>query len=177
MNTNQKILSFLGVVIIIGILWGFAHRNTSPLAGAVTNQCASGQTCLPSFEFTGAIGSATNTLQIDAGNFANAGTFSLGASGTTQSQQISTTCSLIGPVSQAASTTVAYDCAVAGVQAGDRINAQFASSTQAFGAWLITTARASTTANFVTLGVVNNTGIAATPNFGSVGSTTIWAVR
>lgn len=87
--------------------------------------------------------------------------------------------SLIGPnyTSLAASTTLPFDIAVSGVQSGDVVFAQFATSTQTgTGAgWLVTQASASSTAGYITLRVLNNTGAAATiPQ--SVASTTEYLI-
>lgn len=71
----------------------------------------------------------------------------------------------------AASSSLPYDCAVAGVVSTDQVFAQFATSSSPYGGWLITGAAASSTAGFITINAVNNTGGAAVMP-ASVASTT-----
>ena len=61
----------------------------------------------------------------------------------------------------AASSTVAADIAVAGVQSGDTVFAQFVSGSANGAGWLVTQATASTTSGYITLRIVNNTGASA----------------
>lgn len=93
---------------------------------------------------------------------------------------IATSCNLIGTdASQAASTTLAYDCAVTGVTSSDTVIAQLSTTTQnsvidnntTAGPWAIYSAKASTTAGFVTVRL-HNGGLAAIPSVSSVGSST-----
>lgn len=80
--------------------------------------------------------------------------------GTTVTQIIESTCTLIYSDSQiTASTTKAFDCAVTGVVSGDRVFVDIATSTPpGFGAWLLAGASASSTSGFVTLQIANFTG-------------------
>lgn len=107
----------------------------------------------------------------------NTGVATIGTNGSAISELKATTCNLIGTnASQAASTTVAYDCAVTGVASGDVVMAMLASSTPStltYG-WDIRAAKASSTAGYVTV-LLYNGGIAAVPSVSSVGSSTnIW---
>jgi len=87
------------------------------------------------------------------------------------------TCSLIAPsYTVAASTTVAMDCAATGALATDvNIIAQFATSTATGAGWLITGVSASSTADFLTLRVANNTGASAVIP-ASLASSTPWFI-
>lgn len=87
---------------------------------------------------------------------------------------IATQCNIIGAnVSQAASSSAAYDCAVTGVTSTDFVIAQLASSTVVSGGnyFSVTSAKASTTAGFATLVLWNN-GTASSPAARGVGSST-----
>lgn len=85
-------------------------------------------------------------------------------------------CSLIAPsFTFAASTSVAVDCAVNGVQTGDIVDANFATSSAVGAGWLVTGASASSTSGFITLRVVNNTGASAVIP-ASIASTTDYTV-
>lgn len=107
------------------------------------------------------------------------------SSATTVSELIKGTCALLGmDVSQTATTTSSYDCAVTGVVSGDTVVAQFASSSPtqnlpvALGAgWFITSSKASSTAGFITVRVVNLAGSALVPSANtSIGSSTAYIV-
>lgn len=125
----------------------------------------------------GRIGTAfPNGISIGAGTVSTAGSLVIGASGSSINELKATTCDLIGTnASHAASTTIAYDCAVTGIASGDVVMAQLATSTaRGFGAWGIVGSLASTTSGFVTV-ILNNSGLAAVPSVSSVGSSTqIW---
>lgn len=106
-------------------------------------------------------------------------TATIGTNGSAITELKATTCALIGTDgSQAASTSVPYDCAVTGIASGDVVLAQIATSTDFAGpvfGWDIIAAKASTTAGYVTVLLANKTGAAATPSISGVGSTTnIW---
>lgn len=89
------------------------------------------------------------------------------------------TCSLIGPsfVALAASSSLPFDCAVTGVQSGDVVMAQFATSSSAGAGWLVTQASASSTNGFITLRIVNNTGTTATIPASIASSTSFFITR
>lgn len=105
----------------------------------------------------------------------------IGNSGTALGNVISANCALIGTdVSQAASSTVPYDCAVTNVTSSFRTWAQIATSTpfKTLGGWDIVASKASTTAGYVTVLLSNNTEAAAVPSVTGVGSSTsVWAVQ
>lgn len=73
--TKNQLLSVVGAVVLILVGWAiYRYHSPAPTLVGVTNQCASGQTCLPSLELTGPNGGVTNALQLDSGIFDNAGT-------------------------------------------------------------------------------------------------------
>lgn len=80
--------------------------------------------------------------------------------GTAVSQLLTGTGALIYSNSTVtASTTRFFDIAVTGVVAGDKVFVQTATTTANGAGWLITEASASSTPGFITLGVVNNSGV------------------
>lgn len=103
--------------------------------------------------------------------------FGATCAGTTIAQILKGTGSLIMPTytSLAASTTLAADIAVSGVQSGDEVIAQFATSTATGAGWEVVGASASSTSGFITLRVINNTGTAATIP-ASIASTTQYLI-
>lgn len=115
-----------------------------------------------------------------AKDISTTGGFTVGSTGSTFSNIVGTSCNLTGmDASHAASTTVAYDCAVTGVTSSSNVIAQLASSTPvgAKNYWSIIGSKASTTAGFVTVLVYNN-GASAVPSATGVGSSTsIWSSR
>lgn len=103
---------------------------------------------------------------------------SVGPNGTQIAQVLKGTCNLIGTnASQAASSTLAYDCAVTGVKSGDTVFAQLASSTPVGGAagWSISATLASSTNGYITVLLVNR-GVAAVPSATHVGSSTQYLI-
>lgn len=122
------------------------------------------------------LGGVTNYDEVDAT------AIKIGTSGNRVGQVLSSTCSLIGAdVSQGATTTKAYDCAITGIVSGDTTLAQFASSTPftngtlgSIGSlgWVITSSKASTTAGFMTVLVANLTGQSAILSATNIASTT-----
>lgn len=106
----------------------------------------------------------------------NTSALKVGASGALVGNIIPTTCNLLGmDVSQAASSTASYDCAVTGVVSGDYVFASLATSTQNTSVlnWVLAGVRASSTAGYVTMRVSNFSGAAATPSVTAVGSSTV----
>lgn len=103
--------------------------------------------------------------------------------GTTFTGFVGSTCNLIGTdASQAATSTVAYDCAVTNLTSSFSVIAQLATTTSVVAGktagWLISASGASTTAGFATVLVTNLTGAAAVPSVTAVGSSTkIWAFK
>lgn len=79
---TQKILNGIFVIAFIVLLvHSFGGKGTIA-GGAITSQCASGQTCLPSLELTGTIGGVVNALQVDTSNTATS-SFAVGCIQTT----------------------------------------------------------------------------------------------
>ncbi len=145
-----NILKFLGVAIagiVVGLL---LHAGGASNVGGIYNQVQQ--------------------------NFQNGGLI-IGPSGSSLTQVIKGTGSLIAPsyVSLAASTTLAADIAVTGVVSGDTVFAQFATSTALGAGWEVVNASASSTAGYITVRFINNTGTAATIP-ASVASTTQYLI-
>lgn len=151
---KKIVYSLIGLAVLCLIAYGLFHTKTNVLGGA--NQCASGQTCLPSMEFTGANSGVTNTLQIDSG------TFQLG-SGSSFSLIKSGTCSILANASVTASTTSNFDCAFTGVQSGDNVQAQLSASSTLASQFVIKGVTASTTSGWITFSLLNLTGTSAVP--------------
>ena len=103
----------------------------------------------------------------------------LGASGTTQSNQVVTSCSAILNNSIAASSTgYGYCTGVTGVTSSDYVRANFATSTkgatQTAEGFIILSAFASSTSGAVDFLIANYSGKAAVPSaVGRIGSTTV----
>lgn len=88
------------------------------------------------------------------------------------------TCNFVGmDVSQTATTTSSYDCAVPGIIAGDIIQLQPATTTPTTNlGWRVNGANASSTAGFITAAWMNLTGGNAIPSVSKVGSSTQYYV-
>jgi hypothetical protein len=115
------------------------------------------------------------------------GDLTVGSNGSTNAEMKAATCDLVGPggadVSVAATSSAMIECAVTGIASGDVVFAQLATTTKATGLnqpaanWWLTSAKASTTAGFVTLWLYNGTGAATVPSAVNIGSSTnIWYV-
>lgn len=166
----------LGIVVVIALFSIFnGGGSTTSLFGA--NQCASGQTCMSSLELTGPNSGVTNALQVDSGAFV------LGPSGSSQTQQIATTCNPTADTSVSATSTGYMFCTgVTGVTSSSQVFAQIATSTNAIGAqWLLVGAKASTTAGAIDFKIMNLTGTAAVPSASAgasfASSTRLWIVN
>ncbi len=178
MNSQNKIWIAIGVVAIVLIAWLALRPHPTKLSGALS--CGDGTaTCLPALELTGALLSTNPSLQIDAGSMTDLGTLKIGSSGSSVSQIINTTCDIPGNASVAATSTKNFDCAISGVQSGDKVYVTEQASSTLATQYVIKGATASTTNGFVTFSVLNLTGAAAvpsaTPGFGS--STQVLIVR
>lgn len=102
-------------------------------------------------------GGVTNYDEVDASALKIGGT-----NGTRLGLIAAGNCSLISSnFTFAASSSVAVDCAVTGVVSGDYVFAGFATSSANGAGWLVTQESASSTAGFITLRIVNNTGASA----------------
>jgi hypothetical protein len=120
----------------------------------------------------GLFGGANNYDELDATAIKIGGT-----NGSRVGPIITGTGILIAPsfVSLAASTSLAADIAVTGVVTGDIVFTQFATSSPNGAGWEIMQSSASTTAGFITIRFVNNTGTTATIP-ASIASTTQYMV-
>lgn len=147
MNSNKKLRIAVVVVAIIAVGGWFTpvQDAASGLLGGVTN-----------YDTVKATGLAIGPGCSD---------FYSNCTGTTQTAQFSGTGSLIGTNGIAATSTSNFDIAVTGVIAGDQVIAQLpttAPTASGKGPFVIVAASASTTANFITLTVLNLSGIATT---------------
>lgn len=71
--TKNKIIIAL-VIVALGVLGYFMYQDGhSQNNVGLVNQCADGQTCLPSLEITGPNSGVTYAMQIDSGTFRTAG--------------------------------------------------------------------------------------------------------
>lgn len=170
MTSNKNLWVALIVVAIIaigGLFYPHVQQTVSTFVGGVTNYDTIGSSGLQ-------LGSGCN----DSNNT---------CTGTTFTGFVGASCDLIGTnASQAASTTVAYDCAVTNMTSSFKTVAQLATSTPTVGGsgavgslgWAIVASKASTTSGFVTVMLANLTGIARVPSATNVGSsTTVWAFK
>ncbi len=92
----------------------------------------------------------------------------LGTNGSTVTELKAALCDISGTTdtSHAATSTKYYYCAVTGVASGDVVFAQLASTSalNVIGSWVITDAKASSTAGFIDLMIMNLTGAARVPS-------------
>lgn len=92
----------------------------------------------------------------------------IGNSGTPTGQVVWGTCNLITKASsQSASTTAPYDCAATGVQSGDTVFVQLATSTPSTNSqrtWRLQGAQASSTSGYITVYLHNSTGASNKPS-------------
>lgn len=160
--TNSKLTIGLVIAILIAVIALF-----TPVASKVTPKL--GQIL---DTFTGDYFNATTAFQLNGVNVLTS---------TSGTGFVSGSCNLIGTdVSQAASSTAAYDCAISGVTSSHKAVAQLKRAT-AFGTnigWTIHASQASTTAGYVTVILGNWSGTAAVPSVTAVGSSTaVWAFK
>lgn len=150
MTSEKKLWVALIAVAIIAI-GGYWYPQVEKLAGSITT--------------------GTNfKYGISVGN-----TASLGVVPTNFSKIFGGTCSLIAPVyTVTASSTVAMDCAITGAVSTDLVDAWFATSTATGAGWSVVGSSASSTAGFITLRVVNNTGTNAIIPASIASSTDYW---
>lgn len=163
----------IGKIILAGIIGGLVVVGVSLVFTSTPN--FSGTTHLSGVT----IGSSGLVLE-NGGDVAlgSSSTLTVGPSGTALTQVISGTCNFIGmDASQTASTTVAYDCAVTGVVAGDKVILGTPTTTPTtFLGWNINGASASSTSGYITAYFTNMTGANAIPSAGKVGSSTPYIV-
>lgn len=173
--TKVNIALGLAVVALVITVYGFFGGHVEKALFGSTScaniTCLSGGLRL----VTGAGGD----FEADVASVFN-GTFTLGSSGTAQSNQVSTTCAMKGNISiTATSSGYAFCSGVTGLTSADNVLAQFASTTGAANNqdnWVITSAKASTTAGAVDLTLLNLSGDSRTPSaLSRIGSsTTLW---
>jgi len=157
-----NILKNIGLVIagvIVGLLFSAISVKSNPVGGVynqVTKYFYDGINVGTSGQYTiSSTGAVTNTASVTTGT-----------NGSTISFVKATTCNLVGGTIAATSSAVG-DCAVTGVVAGDLVIPTLATSTANV---VATGARASSTAGFVTVRLLNLTGSAS--SFTAVGSST-----
>lgn len=155
----------LVVVIVVGLTTAFkGSPKIEATFGAAGNLLA--ENYMPYVMYNGGYNTAKSIK--------TTGDLTIGTSGTALVNMVVGTCNLIGTdASQAASSTVAYDCAVTGLTSSDVFIAMLASTTARGGSssWEISSSKASTTAGFGTV-LLSNNGPAAVPSATSVGSST-----
>ena len=193
---SKKIVAGIAVLaLLLGVLnWFHPNLPTKELlsgdfAGAPGNLLAEsydpyimyngGFNTAKDFSVSGATAlSGTTAL---SGAVSLTSTFKLGSSGTTQDNQIITTCNPTANTSVSATSTSYIFCTgVTGVTSSDLVFAEFSTSTNAIAdQWVIVGAKASTTAGAVDIKIMNLTGTAAVPSAASTvaSSTKIWAAN
>lgn len=129
---------------------------------------------------SGNVGGAQSPTDVDSTNYSKVfvqNGILIGTNGNGLAQvQASTTASILGNASVTASTTKAFDIAVANAQSGDLCFAQGASTTQSYLGMYISGCSASTTSGFITL-LVTNPGASAVVPYGIASSTHYLVVR
>lgn len=179
---NKKNILFVGIFLLVGLVVGYLAGGTpqDKFGGTVHN--------FPEQFYNGLKAGTSNQWSISStgavttsGGVNNTGTFTQGSSGTAITQIIATTCTILANSSIAATSTGSADCAVTGVQAGDKVvDVTLATTTPVTNLGIqIVGANASSTAGWVTFKLLNLTGAAVTPgsqaNFGS--STQVLIIR
>lgn len=168
--SKQLIAVLAGVVVLVllmiagslssaGFLGGTSYDENN-LVGDVYNGLAH-VLMMRDGEMVGPI-DTTNTVRI-------------GSNGSTISEIKATTCDLSNANTSIAATSSGYVyCSVTGVASGDVPLVQLSTTTAntKFGAWVITSAKASTTAGMIDMMLYNGTGAAAVPSATAVGSST-----
>jgi len=164
---NFKFVASLLVALLLGIVIGGVFSSQSKLGGLI-------HVSLERFVQGIEVGT-TGQFAVSNAGVVTSGGVQVGTAGTALTALVATTCDLIGTdVSQAASSTAAYDCAVTGAVTGDVVLAQLRRSS-AFGTnigWTIHATKASTTADYITVILGNWSGVDAKPSVTAVGSST-----
>lgn len=178
---NNKLISGGVILAIVLSLFAILHQpglsKLSNSLGATSAGNLLAENYIPYVLYNGGYNSAKDL------NITGGATF--GSSGTTFNSLVGTTCNLIGSdASQVASSSKVYDCAVTGVTSSSIVIAQLATSTTVYGpsagcpGWFIAGSKASSTAGFVTVSLVNDSCAAAVPSVTGVGSSTaVWTFR
>lgn len=157
MTNAKKIGAFVVVALLAIVAWNVLHLDAPETSLFGANECATGQTCLPSLELTGPNSGVTNALQVDAG------TFQLSSSGSALTLIKKGTCSILANASVGATSTANFDCSFTGVKSGDTVMAHLTASSTLASQYVIKGYVASTTDGWITFSILNLTGGAATP--------------
>ncbi len=172
---ENKLIGAIAVVALVLSVWGVWHKdslvsNGKPNFGATTAGTMYAENYIPYVLYNGGYNSAKD---INTSAFlGTTGTFSVGSTGSTVSGLQFGSCVLTAYSTIAATTTKDLDCPVTGALSTDTVlSAVFASSTYSStviqGGVFPISVRASTTAGFITVTVINLTG--ATYTFGGTG--------
>lgn len=164
MTNILKPIGFALAGLVVGLL--IASVNSS-LVGGVYTQVNS------TFREGIKVGTSNQTT------ISSSGVVTVGASGSAVTQLIKGTCNLTGmDVSQAASSTASYDCAVTGVVSGDLVLGSLGTTSQNTSVlnWGIAGVKASTTDGYITFRITNFSGAAAAPSITAVGSSTQYVI-
>lgn len=173
---SKPIKFLIGAVIVIAVLvaaLSLFHNHSVSLVGA-----SSGPAHYQKESFLQGLASGVrDQFSLDnAGNLTTTGTFKLGSSGTAQANQVNTTCSIKSDASASATSTVyGYCTGVTGVTSADSVDAGFATSSVLMtDQWVISGAKASTTAGSIDFRILNLSGKAqAFSAATTIGSTTV----
>ncbi|MFA6095409.1 MAG: hypothetical protein WC767_01040 [Candidatus Paceibacterota bacterium] len=182
---NKTVLAIAILALIVAIIgvWPSGAGNGDLVMATPGTQLPIEQ-YVPAVLYNGGIYSTlpiqtTSTVTGDSVTVGSSG-ITVGSSGTAITQVLKGTCTLLANVSIAATSTGFADCAVTGVQSGDNVFVSLSTTTTAIGNnWVVAGTKASTTAGFISVKLLNLTGTtavpAATSGFGS--STSYLIVR
>lgn len=171
----KNYLKVIGVVVLLVAAFFIGRVTVSTLFGGSS-------TSLPNGLDVGGGAYASDPVFTVTGSSTISGATTLGSAGVAIRNAIfgTTTLCVLGTKgpgninsSQAATSTVFYDCPVTGARPNDFVMG-FISTSTTMGAngWEITQAKASSTNDFIELGLYNGTGAAAVPSASAVGSST-----
>ncbi len=176
MTNIKNIAKVLGLIVVLVLAFVGLKQTTPMLFGSSCDT----YTCYTYLE-------VLNDLKVDGATsftgLISVTSLKVGTNGTTQTQQISTSCNPTADTSVAAtSTSYIYCTGITGVTSTSRVIAQFATSTNAIGTqWAILGSNASTTAGAVDIKIMNLTGTAAVPSASAgatfASSTKLWIVN
>ncbi|MEK7596494.1 MAG: hypothetical protein AAB450_00015, partial [Patescibacteria group bacterium] len=149
-------------------------QNFTGLNATTTNATTTDALYVTGNSYVG--GRATTTAS--TGAITTEGGITVGTGGTAITRIYKGTCNLTGMnISQAATTTQVYFCAVTGVVSTDTVFVTLATSTPQFtNGWVLAGAKASTTAGYVDVLISNLTGTDRIPSVTGVGSSTQYLI-
>ena len=163
---NKIIQWVIGAVAVIALILGLVGNNQSAV----------------STEILGAAGTRfPNGVSVNSTTAPTGKGLIIGQNGSENIEMKSGTCTLTNystagqgiDASQAASSTVVYQCPVTGVASGDITLVQLATSTAMFvNGWSVVGSTASSTAGYINVLISNLTGTARVPSVSGVGSST-----